>query len=111
MIGIFASFQIIEKSVIPPLATPRGLLAGKKMKKEQVEAALNKVRPTLKADGGDIELVDVSDGVVQVRFTGACVGCPMAQMTLKQGVEKAIKAELPEVKEVINAYDYAAGGC
>jgi Fe-S cluster biogenesis protein NfuA len=70
--------------------------------KEQVEAALAKVRPTLRADGGDIELVDVKDGVVQVKLTGACHGCPMSQMTLKQGVEKALKAALPEIKSVVS---------
>lgn len=69
--------------------------------KEQVEAVIAKIRPTLRADGGDIELVDVKDGVVEVRLTGACGGCPMAQMTLKQGVESALKAAIPEVKEVV----------
>jgi Fe-S cluster biogenesis protein NfuA len=57
----------------------------------------------LQADGGDVELVDVTDGVVKVRLTGACGGCPMSQMTLKMGVEKAIKAEVPEITEVIAA--------
>lgn len=69
--------------------------------REQVEAVLATVRPTLKADGGDIELIDVKDGVVQVSLTGACHGCPMSQMTLKHGVEKAIKKAIPEVKTVI----------
>ncbi|NQT23159.1 MAG: NifU family protein [Candidatus Omnitrophica bacterium] len=70
--------------------------------KEKVEAALNKVRPMLQADGGSVELVDVStDGVVKVKLTGACSGCPMSQMTLKMGIEKAIKKEIPEIKEVI----------
>jgi Fe-S cluster biogenesis protein NfuA len=70
--------------------------------KEKVEAALNKVRPALQADGGDVELIEVSpDGVVKVKLTGACGGCPMSQMTLKMGVEKMIKEEVPEVKEVI----------
>lgn len=82
------------------------------MNREQVEAALNKVRPTLIADGGNVELVGVNDdGVVQVRLTGACSHCPMAQLTLKQGVEKLVKAELPEVKEVIAAYENDAAGC
>ncbi|MDR1656210.1 MAG: NifU family protein [Deltaproteobacteria bacterium] len=78
---------------------------------EQVEAALNKARPTLIADGGNVELVSINDGVVQVRLTGACSTCPMAKLTLKQGVEKLVKAELPEVKEVIAAYDYGSTGC
>lgn len=70
--------------------------------KEKVEAALNKIRPSLRADGGDVELVDVSsDGVVKVKLTGACGGCPMSQMTLKMGIERVIRQEVPEVKEVI----------
>jgi len=57
--------------------------------KDKVEAVLNQIRPNLKADGGDVELVDVSeDGVVKVRLVGACKGCPMSQMTLKMGIEK-----------------------
>lgn len=70
--------------------------------REKVEAALNKIRPLLQADGGDITLLDVSeDGVVKVKLTGACGGCPMSQMTLKNGVERILKQEVPEVKEVI----------
>jgi Fe-S cluster biogenesis protein NfuA len=68
--------------------------------RENIEKALQKIRPSLQADGGDIELVDVVDGVVKVRLTGACGGCPMSQMTLKQGVERILKQEVPEVKEV-----------
>jgi Fe-S cluster biogenesis protein NfuA len=72
--------------------------------REQVEAALNKVRPFLQADGGDVELVEVTpEGVVKVRLTGACVGCPMSQMTLKHGVEKVLREEIPEIKEVVSA--------
>lgn len=70
--------------------------------KEKVESALNKIRPSLQADGGDVELVEVtSDGVVKVKLTGACGGCPMSQMTLKMGIEEAIKKEVPEIKEVV----------
>jgi len=70
--------------------------------KEKVQEALNKIRPALQADGGDCELIDVSDdGVVRVRLTGACNGCPMATMTLKMGIEKTLKTEVPEVKEVV----------
>ncbi len=70
--------------------------------RERVESALGKIRPSLQADGGDVELVEVtSDGVVKVKLTGACGGCPMSQMTLKMGIEKTIKQEVPEVKEVI----------
>jgi len=68
--------------------------------KEIVEKALDKIRPSLRADGGDIELIDVVDGVVKVRLTGACGGCPMSQMTLKMGVEKVLKQQVPEVKSV-----------
>ena len=70
--------------------------------KEKVEAALNKIRPALIADGGNVELVEVDDkGVVKVRLTGACGGCPMSQMTLKMGIERILKKEVPEVKVVI----------
>jgi Fe-S cluster biogenesis protein NfuA len=69
--------------------------------KEKIEAALNKVRPALMADGGNVELVDVQDGVVKVRLTGACGGCPMSQMTLKMGIERLLKKEVPEIKEVV----------
>ncbi len=68
---------------------------------EKVEKALLKVRPSLQADGGDVELVEVSDeGVVKVKLTGACGGCPMASMTLKAGIERVLKEEVPEVKRV-----------
>jgi Fe-S cluster biogenesis protein NfuA len=70
--------------------------------KEKVEKALEKIRPALQADGGNIELVDVVDGVVKVRLTGACGSCPMSQMTLKMGVERALKEQVPEVKSVEN---------
>lgn len=70
--------------------------------KEQVEEVLNKVRPSLQADGGDVELVDVTDeGVVSVRLTGACGSCPMATMTLKMGIERTLMEHIPEVKEVV----------
>ena len=59
------------------------------------------VRPALQADGGDVELVDVKEGVVMLRLTGACGGCPMATMTLRQGIERVLKEEVPEVKEVV----------
>jgi Fe-S cluster biogenesis protein NfuA len=68
--------------------------------KKLVEKALEKIRPMLQRDGGDIELVEVNDGVVKVRLTGACKGCPMSQMTLKQGVEKMLLKEVPGLKEV-----------
>ena len=68
--------------------------------KASVEQALAKIRPMLQRDGGDIELVEVSDGVVKVRLTGACKGCPMSQMTLKQGVEKLLMKEVPGLTAV-----------
>jgi Fe-S cluster biogenesis protein NfuA len=73
---------------------------GENRMRENVEKALEKIRPALQADGGNVELVDVVDGVVKVRLTGACGGCPMSQMTLKMGVEKVIKQYVPEVKGV-----------
>ncbi len=70
--------------------------------KEKVEAALNKIRPALQADGGDAKLVEVTnEGVVKVKLTGACSGCPMSQITLKAGIEATLKKEVPEVKQVI----------
>ncbi|MGD0274464.1 MAG: NifU family protein [Syntrophales bacterium] len=72
--------------------------------KEKVQQALDRIRPNLQADGGDVELVDVSgDGVVKVKLVGACKGCPMSQMTLKNGIENYLKKEIPEVKEVVAA--------
>lgn len=74
------------------------------MMKERIEKALDSIRPALQADGGDIRLVDVdeSNGIVKVQLQGACAGCPSAQVTLAMGVERAIKEEVPEVKEVIS---------
>lgn len=70
--------------------------------KERVEKALDKIRPMLMADGGNVELVDVSpEGIVKLKLTGSCGCCPMSQMTLKMGVERILKQEVPEVKEVI----------
>lgn len=69
--------------------------------KEKVERVLAKIRPNLQADGGDVELVNVKGGVVTVRLKGACGGCPMATITLKNGIERALKEEIPEVKQVV----------
>jgi Fe-S cluster biogenesis protein NfuA len=69
--------------------------------KEKVQQSLNKIRPGLQADGGDVVLVDVKEGVVKVKLTGACGGCPMSQMTLKMGIERQLKKDVPEIKEVI----------
>ncbi|MCL5069773.1 MAG: NifU family protein [Actinobacteria bacterium] len=69
--------------------------------KEKIEKALETIRPALQADGGDIQLVSVEDGIVKVRLAGACSGCQMAQMTMTQGVEQAIKEVVPEINKVI----------
>ena len=72
------------------------------MLKESVQTALDEIKPALEADGGSVELVEVSeDGVVKVRLTGACSGCPMGMQTLKLGIEKQLKQKVPEVSEVI----------
>lgn len=71
------------------------------MMKEKVEKALEKIRPALMADGGNVELVDVEGETVKVKLTGACGGCPMSQLTLKMGIERFLKKEIPEIKEVI----------
>jgi Fe-S cluster biogenesis protein NfuA len=69
--------------------------------KEQVEQALEKIRPALQRDGGNVELVEVTeDGIVKVKLTGACGGCPMSQMTLKMGIEKVVKQAVPEIQSV-----------
>ncbi len=68
--------------------------------KEKVEAVLDTIRPDLQSHGGDIELIDVTDGIVKVRLQGACQGCMGAQMTLKMGVERVLREALPEIKSV-----------
>lgn len=68
--------------------------------KEKVQKVIDKIRPSLQADGGDVELVDVVDGIVTVKLQGACAGCPMSQMTLKNGIERLVKQEIPEIKAV-----------
>jgi Fe-S cluster biogenesis protein NfuA len=75
---------------------------GYKQMKQRVQDVLDMIRPALQADGGDVELVDVSDeGVVSVKLTGACGSCPMSTMTLKMGIEKNLMEQIPEVKEVV----------
>lgn len=69
--------------------------------KDKVEEVLNRIRPSLMRDGGNVELVEVNDGTVKVKLTGACGGCPMATMTLKMGIERILKEEIPEIKQVI----------
>jgi Fe-S cluster biogenesis protein NfuA len=72
------------------------------MTKENVATVLDEIRPALQDDGGDVELLDVQDGVVKVRLTGHCAGCPMSTMTLKMGIERLLKQKLPEVKQVVS---------
>ena len=81
----------------------KSLEQGDAIMKERVQESLNKIRPMLQADGGDVELIDVKDGVVKVRLQGACAGCPMSQMTLKNGIERLLKQEIPEVQSVESA--------
>lgn len=71
--------------------------------KDQVQEVLNIIRPSLQADGGDVELVDVKDGIVSVKLKGTCSGCPMSTMTLKKGIERFLKEKLPDIKEVVSA--------
>jgi len=71
--------------------------------KEKVQKAIERIRPSLQADGGDVELADVSDdGIVKVKLVGACCGCPMSQMTLKMGIQKHLQKEIPEIKDVVS---------
>ena len=69
--------------------------------REKVEAVLAQIRPALQADGGDVELIDVNEGVVKLKLKGACAGCPMATMTLRNGIERMLKEQIPEVEEVV----------
>ena len=68
---------------------------------DKVTEVLNQIRPLLMKDGGGVELIEVTDGTVKVKLTGACAGCPMSTITLKMGIEKIIKQEIPEIKEVV----------
>ena len=68
---------------------------------EKVEAVIERIRPALQADGGNVELVGIEDGVVKVKLTGACGSCPMSTLTLKMGIERVIREELPEINEVV----------
>ena len=68
--------------------------------RDRVEQVINRIRPAVQMDGGDIELVDITDGIVKLRLVGSCHGCPSSMMTLKAGIERAIQAEVPEVKGV-----------
>ncbi len=84
-------------------------MTNEKTLREKVDEVLATVRPALQADGGDVELIDVdNEGVVQVRLQGACGCCPMAQMTLKMGIERHLKSKVPEVKEVVAVNDSCA---
>lgn len=69
--------------------------------REKVEATLAQIRPALQSDGGDVELIDVNDGIVKLKLKGACSSCPMSTITLKQGIERTLKEQIPEITEVI----------
>ena len=69
--------------------------------RDKVEEVLDKIRPNLTRDGGNVELIEVNDGTVKLKLTGACAGCPMSTLTLKMGIERILKQEIPEVKKVI----------
>ena len=71
------------------------------MEEKKVAEVLDKIRPALQRDGGDVELIEVIDGTVKVKLTGACAGCPMSTMTLKNGIERILKEQVPEIKEVV----------
>jgi Fe-S cluster biogenesis protein NfuA len=68
--------------------------------RERVQKSIDEIRPALQLDGGDVELVDIEDGIVKVRLAGACHGCPMAAMTLQMGIERKVKQDVPEIKGV-----------
>jgi Fe-S cluster biogenesis protein NfuA len=94
--------KIIDYIFIKGIIIERIIIQEEDMLKEKVEAVLSKVKPLLQRDGGDVELVDVQpDGVVKVRLTGACSGCPMSTLTLKNAIEETIKKEIPEIKSVV----------
>ena len=78
-----------------------GLMLKETKMQEKVEEVLNKIRPSLMMDGGNVELVSVDDGTIKVKLTGACGSCPMSTMTLKMGIESVIKEEIPDIKEVV----------
>lgn len=78
--------------------------------RKKVEAEMEKIRPNLQMDGGDVELVDIEDGVVKVRLTGACKGCPMSSITLQMGIERMIKQAVPEIKSVESVDSNVPGG-
>jgi Fe-S cluster biogenesis protein NfuA len=90
----------VPHPIVPETLTLR---KGVEVMEEQVKKALDQVRGSLQADGGDVEFVEITDdGVVRVRLVGSCAGCPMSQMTLKQGIERYLKSQIPEVKEVVS---------
>jgi Fe-S cluster biogenesis protein NfuA len=81
---------------------PRAAITPDQPMKDRVQAVIDWLRPIVQADGGDLELVDVSDdGIVQIRFHGACVGCPSSTQTLREGLERNLKQKVPEIREVI----------
>jgi Fe-S cluster biogenesis protein NfuA len=99
----FVSFVVKAKYEFTLISFLNNQTKGDMIMREKVKEAIEKIRPMLQADGGDVELVDIQEGVVTVRLQGACAGCPMSQMTLKNGIEKILKKEIPEVVSVESA--------
>jgi Fe-S cluster biogenesis protein NfuA len=102
---VFILFDRYDKALSKPYSIWWSYRATKHKEgdmKEKVEAALKKIRPMLQRDGGNVELIEVEDGIVKVRLQGACAGCPMSQMTIKNGIERLLKQEIPEVKSVVS---------
>lgn len=107
--GDLISVPAAPQPVVPPVSKKLKNFLGEfnikgryKMLKENVARVLEEIRPHLQADGGDVELVNVEEGVVKVKFLGGCSGCPFRAMTLQTGIERYLKERLPEVKEVIS---------
>ena len=82
------------------VVSPHELPTKEERMRDRVESVINRIRPAVQMDGGDIELVDVTDGVVKLRLVGSCHGCPSSMMTLRAGIERAIRAEVPEITGV-----------
>lgn len=91
----------MDEKTLPIEKTPAA--GDKAADKARVQAVLERIRPALQADGGDVQLVDVAQGTVKLRLTGHCGSCPMSTLTLKNGIERILRQEIPEVKEVVSA--------
>lgn len=101
--GCWSILSVVDLTAQPgPDYSLTGEIKGGGKMREDVQTALEKIRPALQADGGDVELVDVEDGIVSVRLTGACGGCPMSTLTLKMGIERVLREQVPDVREVVS---------